>query len=170
MIPDAYSLPTASLTESTASGPTAEPQLAGFPYARALLAAIRRPFAASSEPELARWAHRLGVLYDQCDDGPLSREARREVDKVICEVNQWVTRHVGRGIGGATMAPVSLGEVLARLARAEKKRADAKLPESLARSVWRRLAQQVQAYEDLVRGLEAGTFDLPDYLPEIDWS
>ncbi|MEV0299099.1 hypothetical protein [Nocardia sp. NPDC050710] len=132
------------------------------------MAAIRQPQEGQQDSPLAWFGYRLGVLYEGRDEGPLPVEVHRTADEVISEVNGWIARTVDRGVGGATMAPMSMGELLSRLVRALK--LSDSLPMDRIHPAFQRLAQLAEAYDDLASGLRGGRFDLPDYLPGIDWS
>ncbi|QIS13954.1 hypothetical protein [Nocardia arthritidis] len=168
MLPDAYSLLAGSPMMAADSSEPKTSLTGILPRANVLLAALHRSWEVETDPELARWAYRLGVLYARLGDGPLPADIRQRASKIIDEVNDWIARTMPRAVGGATMAPVSMGELVAWIARAAK--CSEQLPVSEIHPLWRRLAELVQAYNDLVRGLEAGTCDLPTYLPETDWS
>ncbi|MEU1984513.1 hypothetical protein [Nocardia sp. NPDC019395] len=158
----AFSLPTAPPAERPAQEPVPMPH---FPTGMALLSALRSPTRPA--PELAQWARRLHSIYSRrTGTTPLSPELRRDADNTINEINAWVARNVQRANGGATMSPVSLGELISRIVRTEKRSNE--LPVSEVHAVWTRLAQHVQAYDDLLRGVTSGRYDLPDYLAEVD--
>ncbi|WP_433574212.1 hypothetical protein [Nocardia brasiliensis] len=170
-----------SLLTGSPTGPSALPASPAspgtFPDAKTLWAAVQRPglqhTGEHSDPDDAvgqwgRWAQELAGLYARHGSGPLPDEVRHRVDQVITEVNAWVTCHVRRAVGGARMEPMSMGEVLTRLVRMAKSFDEVPVPD--AHPMWRRIAQQLNAYEDFARGLIDGTADMPDYLPGLDES
>ncbi|MGQ4618852.1 hypothetical protein [Nocardia sp. R7R-8] len=152
-----------------------------FPAVTVLQCAIRSSDVDTTWPKLARLAHELGRLF--CSRHTLEpTELSSRIDAVIGEIDDWAVYALPNR--GREMALESLGLVIAKLAKADvlalqelgdwsppadrTEATQARTAPARLQRLWRRLAQQVQAYEAMVKNVLSGAWELPGYVPDID--
>ncbi|WP_328439679.1 hypothetical protein [Nocardia puris] len=134
-----------------------------WPGQDGLLAAIRGQHIGPHP--ITGWAHELGILHTRLLDHPAEHETRSRRARVIQAIDRWLQPRLPSPHRAARVYPKTVGVLVDRIAatqvRAWRLLMTYPADDTRVHGAWRQLAVLVDAYNDLVTGLDRRTYRLP---------